>query len=71
MLNSVYNYVFSIHCVWSPHLLVQRGDRLDGRVPGIDVNSLFCVGMEVQQSSHEVLNEAQGLACHVPGFKLE
>lgn len=54
-----------------PHLLVQRGDRLDGGVSGIDVHSLFCVGMEVQQSSHEVLNKAQGLTGHIPGFKLK
>lgn len=54
-----------------PHLLVQRGDRLDGGVPGIDVHSLFCVGMEVEQSSHEVLNKTQGLTGHIPGFKLK
>lgn len=54
-----------------PHLLVQRGDGLYGGVPRIDVHSLFCVGVEVQQSSHKVLNETQGLTCYVPGFQLQ
>lgn len=35
------------------------------------MNPLFCVGMEVQQSSHEVLDKAQGLTGHVPSFKLQ
>lgn len=35
------------------------------------MNSLFCVGMEVQESGHEVLDKAQRLTHHIPGFKLE
>lgn len=58
-------------CVVLPHLLVKRRDGLNGGVQGIDVHSLFCVGVEVQQSSHQVLNKAQCLTCHVPGFKLK
>ena len=54
-----------------PHLLVQRRDGLDGGVQGIDVHSLFGVGVEVQQSSHQVLDEAQGLTRQVPGFQLK
>lgn len=54
-----------------PHPLVQWGDCLNGRVPWVDVHSLFCVGMEVQQSSYKILNEVQGLTCHVPGLELQ
>lgn len=35
------------------------------------MNSLFCVGMEVQQSGHKVLDKAQRLTHHIPGFELE
>lgn len=53
------------------HLLVEGRDGLDGGVSGVDVNPLFRVGVEVQQSSHQVLDKAQGLTRHVPGFELQ
>lgn len=59
-----------ISCVRLSNLLVQRGDLLNGGVQGVDVHSLLCVRVEVKQSSHEVLNEAQSLTCQVTGFKL-
>ena len=58
-------------CFPLPHLLVQRGDLLNRGVQWIDVHSLLCVRVEVQQSSHEVLNEAQSLTCNVPCFELK
>lgn len=60
-----------IFCVWLLHLLVQRGYWLNGGVLWIDVHSLLCVGMKVQQSSHEVLDKTQGLARHVSRLKLK
>ena len=65
------DFVFMCHVVWWPHLLVQRGDGLNGGVQGIDVNSLLGVRVEVQQSRDQVLNEAQSLTCHIPGLKLD
>lgn len=53
------------------HLLVEGRDGFDRWVSGVDVNPLFCVGVEVQQSSYEVLDKAQGLTGHVPGFELQ
>lgn len=75
IVNFIVNLLYDRQCVFLvyvlPHLLVQRTDGLDGGVQGIDVHSLFSVGVEVQQSSHQVLDEAQGLTCQVPGFKLK
>ncbi|TNN50378.1 hypothetical protein EYF80_039413 [Liparis tanakae] len=41
-----------------------RGDGFNGGVHGVDVHSLLCVRVEVQQSRHQVLDEAQGLTRH-------
>lgn len=70
----------SMHCIWQnactfpvwlPHLLVQRGDGLNRGVQGVDVYSLLCVGVDVQQSSHQILDETHGLACYIPGLQLK
>lgn len=34
------------------------------------MDSLLSVGMEVEQSGDEVLNEAQRLTCHIPSLQL-
>lgn len=55
----------------APHPLVQWGDCLDGGVPWVDVHSLLRVGVEVEQSGYEVLNEAQRLSSHIPSLQLK
>lgn len=57
-------------CTALTNLLVQGRDGLNGGVQGIDVHSLLCVWVKVEQGSHQVLNKTQGLTCHIPRFKL-